>query len=213
MGFLISLEGIEGSGKSLQASSTLKALTDKGYKVDLIKFPDKTGGIGAEISNALNGVDLNPETVQLLQAADKQRHQTTIKLMLEENDFVIVDRYTLSQLVYGVAQGMDERWMLNLQSKMMKPDLTIYLKVSFGESRRRVYQRRYVDSYEGNERLQRVVYSLYESYFNAGQLFKEFGNSTYEPIGGDFSVINGELEPEEVTEAIVNTICRRVQDE
>ncbi len=110
-GLLISFEGGEASGKSLQAQRLATALRDRGADVVLLREPGGTpaGERIREILLHAREVTLSPETQALLfTAARAQLVREVIRPALERGAVVIADRYFDSTLAYqGSAGGAD----------------------------------------------------------------------------------------------------------
>lgn len=130
-GFLITFEGIDGSGKSTQARLLEKHLTESGYSVRLLREPGGTS-IGERIRSILLDTahtDMVPRAeVFLYLAARAQITASVIIPALEQGDIVIMDRYLDSTTVYqGYARGLgvDEMKKLNaFATYNVIPDLT-----------------------------------------------------------------------------------------
>jgi dTMP kinase len=130
-GFLICIEGIDGSGEGTNARLLLKKLKKEGYKVGSVSFPDYTTPIGKEIKRFLQGKhDVIPEVRQCLFAANRWERKPDIEKWLNEGKIVIANRYTPSGLVYGLANGLDLEWMINLERGLPPADMVIVIDVS-----------------------------------------------------------------------------------
>ena len=125
---LIAIEGIDGSGKSTQASLLYDSLR-KNNKVFLTKEPSK-GLIGASIRELLHRNDLSPMAMQMLFAADREEHiSKTIVPKLDEGYHVITDRYYLSTLAYGMASGIDRKRLEGICYGIPEPTITFVLDI------------------------------------------------------------------------------------
>ena len=125
---LIAIEGIDGSGKSTQASLLYDSLR-KNNKVFLTKEPSK-GLIGASIRELLHRNDLSPMAMQMLFAADREEHiSKTIVPKLDEGYHVITDRYNLSTLAYGMASGIDRKRLEGICYGIPEPTITFVLDI------------------------------------------------------------------------------------
>lgn len=111
MGYFITLEGVEGSGKSTQALLLANALRERGYEVLLTREPG-----GPAISEAIRNILLNPEfyemlpeTEMLLYMASRSQHTGQwIIPALNAGKIVISDRYYDSTIAYqGAARDLD----------------------------------------------------------------------------------------------------------
>ena len=106
---LITFEGGEGSGKSTQIQILQEYLQAQGKTVASFREPGSTS-VSEQIRNILlhTDADLSPRTELFLYcAARAQLIHERLAPAMAENDFVLVDRYTDSTLVYqGVALGL-----------------------------------------------------------------------------------------------------------
>ena len=130
----ITLEGIEGSGKSTQILHVFNFLNNLGLKCIMTREPGGTR-IGGKIRSILldpESAAMNPSAELLLYTADRVQHiQEIILPMIESGGIVICDRYFDATLAYqGVARGLDITMILDLHKlicRNLKPDLTFLL--------------------------------------------------------------------------------------
>ncbi len=122
-GKLFVVEGIDGSGKTTQLALLAKWLSAAGHPVfqtewnssALVKAATKTG----KKKNALT-----PMTFSLLHATDfADRLLYNIIPPLKAGMIVLADRYTYTAFARDVARGVDRRWVRELYSFAVKPDL------------------------------------------------------------------------------------------
>jgi dTMP kinase len=110
-GVLISFEGGEASGKSLQAKRLADTLRRRGLEVVLVREPGGTpaGERMREIFLHAKDVDLTPESLALLVTASRaQLVREVIRPALARGAVVIADRFYDSTLAYqGYAGGAD----------------------------------------------------------------------------------------------------------
>jgi dTMP kinase len=128
-GLFIVFEGIDGSGKTTQSKLLFDFLLKKRKKVIWTKEPTK-GNIGSLLTNKyLKDTDL-PFVDALLFAADREEHlKTEVIPALNQGKIVISDRYYHSTLAYQQAQGLELKWLLQLNKNFIKPDLTVIIDV------------------------------------------------------------------------------------
>ena len=139
-GLFITLEGIDGSGKSTQANALGEALNKNGNIAILTREPG--GSVGAElIRKLLVEGDPNrwsPETEMLLFTAARRDHfEKTIRPALERGKIVISDRFADSTRVYQGATRGDLRALVDQLHQLMiggEPDLTLIIDVDPQES-------------------------------------------------------------------------------
>ena len=133
-GYLITFEGIDGSGKTTQAVLLHKRLLSSGHNAHLLREPGGTV-IGEKIRSILLDTsfsDMSPQTELFLYlAARSQITSTAIIPALTRGDHVIMDRYIDSTVAYqGYARGLgiDEMIRLNKIATMgFVPDITFVI--------------------------------------------------------------------------------------
>lgn len=133
-GIFITLEGIEGSGKSTQMKMLGKALENKGRPVVITREPGGTQ-IGEAIRKILltgESHDIHPLTELMLYAADRAQHvQEVVRPALDRGKIVLCDRFQDSTLAYqGHGRGLDTHWidtLGNLATEGLKPNQTLLL--------------------------------------------------------------------------------------
>ena len=134
-GKFITLEGIEGSGKSLQLSALEEEFTrmEVPYLVTL-----EPGGtrFGREVRNVLlqtRGAPREPLSELLLYLADRYQHlQEIVEPALQKGTHVVSDRYHDATVVYqGYARGIGFRLVEQLAEllNIRRPDLTLVLDI------------------------------------------------------------------------------------
>jgi dTMP kinase len=128
----ISLEGVDGSGKSTQARLLVEAL---GPEVVAIREPGGTDA-AERIRELLAdpGFDLDPFAELLLfSAARADLLSRVIRPALEAGKVVVADRFADSSVAYqGGARGLGTSYVLSLTDTVIDglwPDLTLLLKV------------------------------------------------------------------------------------
>ncbi|MBF0223909.1 MAG: dTMP kinase [Desulfobacterales bacterium] len=128
----ITLEGIEGSGKTTQVKNILEFMSMKGIEAIRTQEPGGTN-IGGKIRTLLldpENKDIHPMTELLLYFADRTQHYTEfIKPLLQKGKAVVCDRFFESTLAYqGYARGMDIDLIKYLHKIIfggIKPDITL----------------------------------------------------------------------------------------
>lgn len=132
-GLFISLEGIDGVGKSTQSDLLEEFLRGLGRDVVRTLEPGGTE-LGQEIRHLLlhRKGDVAPRAEALLYAADRAHHVATkIRPALERGEVVITDRYLDSSVAYqGAGRALkaeDVRAISMFAVEGLLPDLTILL--------------------------------------------------------------------------------------
>jgi dTMP kinase len=156
---IIAFEGIDACGKTTQIQSLHNHL-GKDAKVSIFSFPDYTTRTGEAIARLLQDTERDPLVLQAMMSMNRYERQTEIAEALEEG-FVIFDRYWLSGLVYGAADGLDRSWLREVHTRLIQPDRWIILDLPVAES----FKRRPVrdDAYEANEARLEAARKLYQT--------------------------------------------------
>jgi len=127
-GVFIAIEGIDAVGKKTQTSILNSWLRSKSLSTRTLSFPVYETTIGKEIRKFLAGtVNYPPEVRAMLYAANRWETKAQLDAILSETDATIVNRYTGSNLAYGVSSGLALDWLLNLESGLPEPDVVLVL--------------------------------------------------------------------------------------
>ena len=155
-GVFITLEGIEGAGKSTHLSYISKILQDNGHKIVETREPGGTR-LGEEIRSVLlansnaNAISDNTELL-LMFAARSQHIDEIIRPNIESGVTVISDRFTDSSFAYqGGGRGIDPARIRALQNWLhadLNPDLTLLLDLPVETGLERVKKRGESDRFE-----------------------------------------------------------------
>ena len=157
---IIVIEGGDQAGKLTQSTLLEKALKKRKIKTKLFHFPDYNTPIGKEIRQYLDGKrKFPPQVIHCLLAANRWEKLNQILAAQEKNSVLIMNRYYHSNLIYGIANGMKQKWLENLDVGLPKADLVILLDVTQKESFRR--QKTHRDKFEKNEEFLRKISKIY----------------------------------------------------
>jgi dTMP kinase len=140
----ITLEGPDGSGKSVQIPALAEFIRQQGFEVLTTREPGGTD-IGDQIRQVimkLGNTSMHPRTeILLFCAARAQIVEEVLRPSLQRGVVVLSDRYADSTLAYqGYGHGVDLdelRRLLNFTTGGLKPDLTILLDVNAEEGLKR----------------------------------------------------------------------------
>jgi dTMP kinase len=145
VGYVVAIEGIDGSGKGTQAKRLHERLQSEGLRATLISFPryDATF-FGRAVGEYLNGAfgslgQVHPFFASLLFAGDRFESRTVLTEALAANDVVVLDRYVASNIAHQAArlEGAGRQWLgaaiehleFDLY-EMPRPDLVVLLDLS-----------------------------------------------------------------------------------
>ena len=170
-GKFITIEGIDGCGKTTVTALLVKRLISEGYDVVHTREP---GGI--DIAEQIRSVILDPtntamdaRTEALLYAASRRQHLVEKVLpALQQGKIVICERFLDSSLAYqGVARGigMEAIWKINafaIESHM--PDITLLLDVDVQTAMSRMADR------QGKDRLDQESMDFHHKVHDAFEL-------------------------------------------
>ncbi len=204
-GLFVSVEGIDGSGKSTQAARLAERLRAAGEPVRLVRDPGTTR-LGERVRQLLlEPSGAGPEhpwaEVALFLAARVQLLGELVLPALERGETVVADRYIDSTLAYqGGGRGLDRGELLELHRLARAdrlPDLTLLLDLSVEAARRRFAEHLPLDRMEAeptpyHERVRR-------GYLELARAFPE-----------RIVVLAADAAPEAVTEACWEAVSGRL---
>lgn len=167
-GAFIVLEGGDGAGKTTQAKALCSTLKGRGYKVCPTTEPSRSA-VGRLIRrHYLQGEKIFPEVEALLFAADRFLHlEAEVRPVLTDGKIVVCDRYMYASFAYQGAQGVDMKWLREINRFAEKPHLAIYLDVPAEIGLKRIRRKKTV--LEALD-LQRRVREEYLKLVEAGEL-------------------------------------------
>ncbi len=167
---IIVIEGGDQAGKLTQSILLEKALKKRKIKTKLFHFPDYETPVGKEIRKYLDGKrKFPPQVIHCLLAANRWEKFDTILAAEEKNSVLIMNRYYHSNLVYGLANGLKQKWLESLDEGLPKADLVILLDVTQKESfsrtpRNKIGGRKMKrDKFEKNKEFSTKISNLYRT--------------------------------------------------
>lgn len=159
-GFLVTCEGIDGSGKSTAAAALVDALRARKLDAHLHAEPTKSW-LGEAVRRGFSE-NVSPWTEALLFMADHASHVEIVKRSLATGAVVVSDRWSDSTFAYQGAAldapGHDALAMLQQMERPfdLTPDLTLLFDLDAGEAMRRVGARGRTEKFERLDFLERV---------------------------------------------------------
>ena len=157
---IIVIEGSDQAGKKTQSKLLAQALKARKIKTKIFSFPDYTTPLGKEIDNFLHGKrKFPPQVIHCLLAANRWEKLKEIKKAHSENSILIMNRYYQSNLVYGLVNQLNLKWLQNLDVGLPRADLVIVLDVSQKESFSRKKSKR--DKFEKDRKFLEQISKTY----------------------------------------------------
>ena len=192
-GKVIVIEGTDKAGKTSQSRMLADTLKVSGKVCVILDFPDYTTPIGMEIRAFLDGKrDYPPEVKHLLFSANRWEKKKEIESMLENGTIIIMNRYWESNLVYGVANGVDANWLLRLDKGLPKENIILVILVNPSMSVKRAETQ---DAFESNPQL---AAKAYENYLKFAKQFR-------------WKIIDGSKSKEQVHQEIMKIIGKELK--
>ncbi len=196
-GILITLEGLDGSGKSTIARALYEHLRTAGYSVVLTKEPGGSS-LGKSLRELLqhHTAPVDAQAEFLLFAADRAQHiKEIVAPALRAGSIVISDRMADSSLAYqGYGRGVDRSMITSINTWVMQgivPDLTLYLEVSVKTALDRIHARGEKltnfekERHEFFERIHNGYHAIMSTHAHAATLDAEQSLSTLTPYALD----------------------------
>ena len=152
-GKFITLEGIEGSGKSTSLDTISKILDTLDIEFIITKEPGG-GPLGKDLRKILldKKTSISPEVELLLMMADRKNHiDNIVEPSLEKGVWVISDRYLDSSYAYQGGGRQIDTSKIDLLTELLKlpiPDLTILFDLSPEIALQRAKNRSELDRFE-----------------------------------------------------------------
>lgn len=151
-GKFITLEGVDGAGKSTHIPKIAQLIEAQGRQVLLTREPGGTP-LGEKLRELLLHESMHPETESLLMFAARREHiEQVIRPALERGVYVISDRFTDASFAYQCGgRGVDTDKIAQLEQWVqgdLQPDLTLLFDVSVSVSTQRLAGARNPDRFE-----------------------------------------------------------------
>ena len=153
-GKFITLEGIDGAGKSTHVRWLARFLRGRGIRLKVTREPGGTA-VGEKLRRLVLGgaQHLHPETETLLMFAARREHLEQVILpALRRGEWVLCDRFSDATYAYQAGGSrvawnkirVLERWV----QKGLQPDRTVLFDISPAVGRRRAGRKRRPDRFE-----------------------------------------------------------------
>lgn len=151
-GRFITLEGVDGAGKSTHVDWIVAQLRDAGIEVISTREPGGTP-LGEKLRELLLGEEMTLATEALLMFAARNEHlEQVIRPALAAGHWVVCDRFTDATFAYqGGGRGLGTQRVAALEAWVhpdLQPDLTLLFDVPLEVARQRAGQARVADRFE-----------------------------------------------------------------
>lgn len=196
-GFIV-IEGLDGSGTTTQLENISSRLKNRNIPHEKT-FEPTNMETGLLIRRVLSGeIKLEQETIAYLFAGDRYEHingkNKGIRQLLENNDYVISDRYHFSSIAYQ-SIGSSATLVKELNSRFPLPEFLIFVDVPVEECQKRMAKRdNGKDIYDAIEYQKKVL----ANYNEAIELFSDSQMNVVR--------IDGMKLPEEITDEIMEKV-------
>jgi len=209
---LITLEGIEGSGKSTQIPHITRFLNACGHQCVITKEPGGTR-IGGQIRSILLdpvNSDMDPVAELLLYAADRKQHlQELIRPSLAAGKTVICDRFHDSTTAYqGFSRALDKALIHDLNRWVLadvNPDITFLLDLEPAVGLRRAWQ----EVYQGGRTQQETRFENEDLFFHQKVREGYLELARQEPER--FVVVDAAADENSVTAALLDALAEKIE--
>jgi dTMP kinase len=185
---IIVFEGIDKSGKTTQSQILQAKLLEKGHDCVIMEFPNNENETGPMIRKLLaQRHNYRHEFFHILMSANRWEEAKKIEGYLMDGKIIIMNRYYHSNLIYGMCNNVDYKWLYSLDEQLPREGLTIVLEINPEESFNREVER---DNFEVNKELM----------IKAAKLYREIGM----PLG--WKMVDGQREKKEVAKDVWNLV-------
>jgi dTMP kinase len=144
----IAFDGVDGSGKNTQLSLLVSRLLEDGKKVHELNC----GGniIFEPIISKINTKEYNipPVVRELIYYFEGLYTNINTITKVPKDEFVLVDRYYLSYLAYGVLNGISENNLKAYICNLIEPDIYFYMDIPVDISYERIKKYRSIEASE-----------------------------------------------------------------
>lgn len=174
MGKFIVIEGTDCSGKETQSKLLVEKLEKLGKKAIRLTYPNYESPTGKIIGGPYLGkeeigpcwfpegaVNVDPKVTSLYYAADRKYNEKDLRKYLDDDYFVICDRYTSSNMAHQGSKINDDderyemyQWIDKLeydQLNLPRPNKTIFLHVPYSYAFELKKNRLSLDEHEKSE--------------------------------------------------------------
>ncbi|MBD3330706.1 hypothetical protein GF354_04215 [Candidatus Peregrinibacteria bacterium] len=128
-GKFITIYGINNIGKSTHAKILVEKLKEQGHKAVYVKYPvydvEPSGPYINKILRGGSEQQISEEEFQMWYAINRYQFQPQIQKYIDEGYTIIAEDYRFTGIAWGMAKGLPENWVTDLNSRMIEEDLVI----------------------------------------------------------------------------------------
>jgi dTMP kinase len=204
-GRLITVEGLDGAGKTTLVEALANEVAARGCKVQTLREPggvDLSERIRELVKDPAHAVAARAEAL-LYAAARAQLVDERLQPLLQAGTIVLLDRFVDSSLAYqgaGRHLGIGDVRAINLfATGNLQPDRTLLLRISPAAGRARQRRRTDEDGHDGGDRLEREDERFFDAIADA---YEELAQLEPERI----RVIDASQSPEQIIREAVAAI-------
>lgn len=168
---LIVLDGVDGSGKTSIAKGLVQRINQEGLTTHYVASLGETGIAKTVRERLYDGSALSPDTLAVyMAAAMTDTYLSTILPLLQQGDYVVVDRWLPSYYVYQCRYGGTQISQILYQSHLTRilPDPTYYFYITASAEvcEKRLAQRESLSRYDTLDDYDKhFIHRIYESYY------------------------------------------------
>jgi thymidylate kinase len=189
-GVFIVVYGNNNIGKSTQSKLLVERIMRGGMPVHYVKYPVYDFAPTGPMINAYlregNPHELSCREAQTLYAMNRYHFEPMLKKWLDAGDCVVAEDYVGTSLAWGIGNGVDKKYLLEINSGLLKEDITLFM-----DGQRFTAAKEAKHIHEQNDALVEKVGVVYR------ELAKEFGWTAVD--------VSGSIE--EIHERMWNTLC------
>jgi len=130
-GKFITIYGINNIGKSTQAQILTERLISAGHDAEFLKYPNYSmEPSGKFLDSVLRGADeqkISEDELQMWFVLNRYQFQPEIEKKLSEGKILVAEDYVGTGIAWGIAKGLDRKWLEAINENLIKEDLAIML--------------------------------------------------------------------------------------
>lgn len=131
-GKFIALYGVNNIGKSTQAKVLVDTLKKAGYEAVYLKYPvydlPPTGPKLNAILRNNKQQNISEEELQTLFRQNRLDYESELQKMLAEGKIIVAEDYTGTGIAWGVAKGLDLKWIEELNKNLLREIWRFYFE-------------------------------------------------------------------------------------